>query len=111
MGTLQYQRVFRKQQKTSYKGLTPEQRRYVKAEEVRRITDKGLNDFYAHVPRFANGAVDWNALNEQQLDYFEEINKRHEKAINTMSRLEDNGLDGDYALNVFMQINTHSMSF
>lgn len=111
MGNLQYQRAFRQQQKTTYKGLTPEQKRYVKAEEERRITDKALGDFYAHAPRNNNGAVDWGALTEQQIDYFDEINKRHEKAVRTMSRLESNGLDGDYALNVFMQINTHSMSF
>lgn len=111
MGNLQYQRAFRQQQKTTYKSLTLEQKRYVKAEEERRITGKGLNDFYAHAPRFQNGAVDWQALTEQQLDYFEQINKRHERAIRTMSRLEDNGLDGDKILKVFMQINTHSMSF
>lgn len=111
MGNLQYQKAFRKQQKTTYKGLTPTQRRYAKAEEERRITDKGLADFYAHAPRSINGAVDWNALTEQQLDYFDEINKRHERAIKTMSQLEDNGLDGDYVLNIFMQINTRSMSF
>lgn len=36
MGSLQYQKAFRKQLKTTYKGLTQEQRRYVKAEEERR---------------------------------------------------------------------------
>lgn len=111
MGNLQYQKAFRKQLKTTYKGLTPEQKRYAKSEEERRITDKDLTDFYAHAPRLDSGAVDWQALTEQQLDYFEQLNKRHERAIRAMSRLEDNGLDGDYALNVFMQINTHSMSF
>lgn len=111
MGSLQYQKAFKKQLKTTYKCLTPEQKRYVKAEEERRITDKALSDFYAHAPRLQNGAVDWQSLTEQQLDYFEEINKRHEKSIRTMSRLEENGLDSDYTLNVFIQINTHSMSF
>lgn len=111
MGNLQYQRAFTKQLKTIYKGLTPKQKRYVKAEEERRITDKGLNDFYARAPRSLSGAVDWESLTEQQLDYFEQINKRHEKAIKTMSRLEDNGLDGDNTLKIFMQLNTHSMSF
>lgn len=111
MGNLQYQRAFNKQLKTTYKGLTPEQKRYVKAEEECRITDKGLNDFYAHTPRSENGAVAWEALTEQQLDYFQQLNRRHEKAVRTMSRLEEGGLDGDHALKVFMQINTHSMSF
>lgn len=111
MSSLQYQKAFRKQQKTKYKGLTPEQKQYIKAEEERRITDKGLNDFYAHAPRNNNGAVNWNALTEQQLDYFEQLNRQHNKAVRTMSRLEDGGLDGDYTLKIFMQINTHSMSF
>lgn len=111
MGTLQYQKAFRSQLKTTYKGLTPEQKRYVKAEEERRITDKGLNDFYAHAPRSHNGAVNWQALSEQQLDYFEQTNKRHERAIKTMSKLEDNGLDGEYTLEVFRQLNTRSASF
>lgn len=111
MNSLQYQRAFRKQQKTTYKGLTPEQKRYVKAEEERRQTDKALNDFYAHAPRLFNCAVDWNLLTEQDKDYFEQIYKRHEKAIKTMSRLESNGLDGDYTLNLFLQLNNHSVSF
>lgn len=111
MGNIQYQKAFRKQLKTTYKGLTPEQKRYMKAQEERQITDKALGDFYTHAPRTSNGAIDWNILTEQQLVYFEQINKRHEKAIKTISRLEDNGLDGDYTLKVFIQINTHSMSF
>lgn len=110
MGNIAYEKAFRKQLKTSYKGLSDNQRNYVKAKELFEQMDKGLSDFYTHCKRTAMGAADFQNMSEQELDLFEHLNKQKEKAMRTMSRLED-VIDVDLTLNIFRQINTHSMSF
>lgn len=110
MGSLTYQKAFRKQQKTSYKGLDENQRKYIKAKERFEQMDKSLNYFYSNCKRTELGAVDWGSLSEEELNNFEFENKEKDKALAIMSELET-VIDVEYTLNVFMQINIHSMSF
>ena len=110
MGTLAYQKAFRKQLKTRYKGLDKNQLKYIKAKEKFEQMDKALNYFYSHCKRLNNNAVDWSALTDKELDNFEFWNKEKDRALSTMSKLE-NIIDVDDTLTYFLQINTHSMSF
>lgn len=110
MGNLAYQRAFSKQQKKSYKGLTEEQRKYIKAKESYDLADKELNRFYSTVKRKESGSVDFDNMEEANLDLFEYLNKMQNKAYKTMNKLA-NIIDVDYTFNVYLQINTHSMSF
>lgn len=110
MGTLAYQVAFRKQMKTSYKGLNPKEKKYIKAKEKFEDMDKALNSFYAHCARTKTGAVDFENMSEEELNHFEYWNKEKEKAMRTMDNLE-NEIDVEYTLSVFLQINTHSVSF
>ena len=110
MGTLAYQRALKKQQKTLYKGLSNEQKKYVKAWETFLQMERELINFFARCKRKASGEVDWSSLTEEELDLYEWQNKSKDKALSIMSKLEDI-IDTNYTLNVFRQINTHSMSF
>jgi hypothetical protein len=110
MGNITYQKAFRKQQRKSYKGLTEEQKKYIKAKEFYELADKELNRFYSTAKRKDNGNVDFENMEEHDLDLFEHLNKSKDKAFRVMSKLEDI-IDIDYTLNMFLQINTHSMSF
>ena len=110
VGNLQYQKAYRKQQKTTYKGLTTEQKRYIKAKERYTEMDKALAWFYSRCKRTETGAVDWNVLTEREIDDFEFWNKEKDKAYRQMSRLAE-VIDTDLAETVFLQINTHSASF
>lgn len=110
MGNLTYQKAFRKQQKVSYKNLNENEKKYIKAKEKFEQMDKWLNYFYLHCRRLENGSVDWDNLTDEELDTFDFVSKEKEKALSKMSKLED-VIDVEYTLNVFMQTNTHSMSF
>ena len=110
MSSLAYQKAFRKQQKVSYKHLDENQKKYIKAKEKYEQMDKGLNHFYLHCKRLENGNVDWNSLTDEELDVFEFLNKEKDKAFAKMSKLESI-IDVEYTLNVFLQTNTHSISF
>ena len=110
MGTIAYQKAFRKQLKTSYKGLDYNQKKYIKAKEKFEQMDKALNYFYSHCKRLNNNAVDWSALTDKELDEFERWNKEKDRALAIMNSLE-NTIDVDATLSYFLQINTHSMSF
>lgn len=110
MGNLNYQKAFQKQQKVSYKNLDKNQIQYLKAKEKFEQMDKALNYFYKHCKRLESNAVNWSVLTEEELDMFEFWNKEKDKALVIMNKLEDI-IDVDYTLNVFRQINTHSMSF
>ena len=105
-----YERADARMRKTTYKGLTDAERRYIKAEEQRRQYEKELDRFYRNAPRI-NGAVDWQSMDVETLDYYDHIYKAHEKALAKLSKMEDAGIDGDRVKNIFMQINTHSASF
>lgn len=110
MGNLAYQKAFRKQQRVSYKNLNENEKKYIKAKEKFEQMDKWLNYFYSHCRRLENGSVDWDNLTDEELNTFDFVNKEKEKALSKMSKLED-VIDVEYTLNVFMQTNTHSMSF
>lgn len=110
MGNIAYQRAFNKQQKKSYKGLTEEQKKYIKAKEYYDLADKELNRFYSTCKRKESGSVDFENMEESELDLFEHLNKTKDKAYKTMSKISEI-IDTDYTLNIFMQLNTHSMSF
>ncbi len=110
MGSIQYQKAFRKQLKKSYKGLDKNQKKYIKLKEKYEQYDKALSDFYAHCKRLKNGAVDWGQLSDTEQDLFEYWNREKDSALRAMSRLETI-IDVDYTLRVYLQINTHSMSF
>lgn len=94
----------------SYKGLTDEEKKYIQLKEKFDIIDKDYNNFYKTAPRNHNGCVDWCQLSEKEMNYFDYLYKQHEKMLSKMSNLED-AIDVDYALNIFLQINTHSQSF
>lgn len=110
MGNITYQKAFKKQQKTSFANLDEKQIKYIKAKLRFEQLDKALTYFYSHCLRLENGAVDWNNLSNKELDYFEYVNKEKEKALRKMSKLEEQ-IDVEYTLTVFLQTNTHSMSF
>lgn len=110
MGSITYQKAFKKQQKISFANLDEKQRKYIKAKLRFEQLDKYLAWFYSTCKRLENGAVDWNSLSEKELDFFDNANKEKDKALRTMSKLEEQ-IDVDYTLSVFLQTNTHSMSF
>lgn len=105
-----YERADVRMRKITYKGLTDAEKKYIKAEELRRQYEKELDRFYRTAPRI-NGAVDWDSLDEKTLDCFDHIYKAHEKALAKLSIMEDAGIDGDRAKSIFCQLNTHSASF
>ena len=108
---IRYKKVCEKQNKRkSYKGLTEDEKKYIKIKEKYDLIDKDYNDFYKTAPRNSNGAVDWKKLSEKELDIFDYLYKQHEKLLKKLSDLEDK-IDVDNALNIFLQVNTHSQSF
>lgn len=110
VGNITYQKAYRKQQKKSYRGLTDNQRKYIKARERWDQMDKALSSFYSQAKRTETGVVDFEHMTDNELDTFDFWNKEKEKAMRTMDKLE-NIIDVNYTLNVFLQINMHSMSF
>lgn len=110
MGNLTYVKASMKQQKKTCKGLTKEQKDYIKAKEAFEQADKELGVFWRVAPRDENGAVDFKHLDETTLNWFDYIVKIKDKAMDRMHKLEEQ-IDVDYTLTVYQQINTHSMSF
>ena len=110
MGNITYQKAFRKQLRTSYKGLNTQQKAYIKAKEKYEQCDKFLSYFYSTCPRGKDGSVNWDIIPETDIDLFEQQEKEKNKAVAKMSKLEDI-IDVDYTLTLFLQSNTHSMSF
>lgn len=108
---LRYQKTYQKLNKKRYKGLTDEQKKYIKAKEAYEKSEKDMNDFWKTAPRCESGAVDWESMTDLQLDYFEEINKNHERNIKRISKLEESGIDVEYTLNLFRELNCNSVCF
>lgn len=108
---LRYAKTCQKLNKKRYKGLTDEQRRYIKAKEACEQSEKDMNEFWKFAPRSESGSVDWNRMSDSQLDYFEEINKTHKRNIKRISKLEENGIDVEYTLNLFRELNCNSVCF
>lgn len=107
---LRFVKADRKMHKTTYKGLTPEQKRYIKAKEKYHQFDKELSKFWRDCKRTENGQCDFEHMNEQELDYFDHIYKGAEKARKQMERLSKI-IDVESTENIFMQMNVHSYSF
>lgn len=108
---LRYAKTFQKLNKKRYKGLTDERKKYIKAKEAYEQSEKAMNDFWRTAPRSESGAVDWKSMTDSQLDCFEEINKTHEKNIKRISKIEENGIDVEYTLNLFRELNCNSVCF
>lgn len=106
-----YERADARMRKTTYKGLSDSERRYIKAVEAQRQFDKELSRFYRTAPRTVSGAVDWENMDEKTLDYFDHIYKGNEKALAKISKMEAAGIDGDRVKSIFLQLNTHSVCF
>ena len=109
--------VARRQLKSSYKGLTELERKFIKTNERLERADKdlnGKNGFYATCPRL-NGAVNWSVMSESELDYFELVNKKYESARKSLDKIiEKNNLsefDQQKIFRSYKQQNCHSASF
>lgn len=108
---LRYQKADTTWRKTSYRGLTSDQKKMVKLVEKHRLLEKDLNYFWANAPRQENDAVNWDAMSSTQLDYFDFLNKESEKVSSSIDRLEDKGIDQDATMEYFMQLNIKSVCF
>lgn len=108
---LRYEKTCQKLNKKRYNGLTDEQKKYIKAKEACEQSEKAMNDFWKNAPRSKYGAVDWKNMTDSQIDYFEQINKNHERNIKRISKLEESGIDIEYTLNLFRELNCNSVSF
>jgi hypothetical protein len=109
---LRYKKVCeRLDKKISYKGFTDDEVKLIKAHEKYKICERTLNDFWKTAPRKSNNSVDWETLSEQELDYFEHINKESEKTLKRISKLEDKGLNSDTVMYNFMLVNVKSVCF
>lgn len=108
---LRYVKTYKKLNRKRYKGLTDEQKKYIKAKEAYEQSEKDMNDFWKIAPRSETGAVDWNKLTKEQLDYFDELSKRHRRNIKKVSKLEDSGIDIEYTLLLFRELNCNSVCF
>lgn len=76
---LRYVKTCQKLNKKRYKGLTDRQKKYIKAREAYEQSERAMDDFWRTAPRSGSGAVGWESMTDSQLDYFEEINKNHER--------------------------------
>lgn len=109
---LRYQKVCQSQnKKIRYDGFSKDEITYLKTKDKYEQFERELNMFWKEAPRNENGAVDWDNMNDETLDYFEYINKQHEKLLNKMSKLEDKGIKVDSLLDMFNQLNCNSVSY
>lgn len=107
---LRFAKADSKLHKITYKGLTPEQKRYIKAREKYKQFDKELSRFWRNCKRTENGQCDFEHMSEQELDYFDYIYKGAEKARKQMEKLSEI-VDVESTESIFMQMNVHSYSF
>jgi hypothetical protein len=103
--------------KPSYTGLNELELKFIKASEKLEQADKDLNGrtgFYATCPRL-NGAVNWSAMSEREIEYFEFVNKKYESARRSFDRIVEkhnlSELDQQKIFNLYKQHNCHSASF
>lgn len=108
---LRYAKTCRKLNKERCKGLTDEQKKYIKSKEAYEQSEKAMNDFWKTALRTDSGAVGWESMTDSQLDYFGEINKIHERNIKRISKLEESGIGVEYTLNLFRELNCNSVCF
>lgn len=108
---LRYQKAYVRFNKKTYKGLTEDQKKMVKLTEQFNQLDKDLNYFWLTAPRNNNNSVCWDNCSDEQLNYFEHINKLKERTLKSINKLEDLGILQDDTMELFNQINTHSVCF
>jgi hypothetical protein len=96
--------------KTTYKGLTEQEVKYVKTVRQHQQIEKDLNYFYATCKRTETGQVDWDSMDDKELDYFDYIYKLSERLYKRKSNMEEK-FDGDKVMKSFLQINNRSISF
>jgi hypothetical protein len=98
--------------KVRYDGLLKDEVTYIKTVKKQEQSSKDLDNFYKTVKRNEVGAIDWDGMDETQLDYFDYIYKSNEKLLKKINKLEDTKIkDTDKVLNIFLQLNTNSQSF
>lgn len=79
--------------KPVYKHLTSKQKAIVKLKKRLERLDKdlhGYKGFYATCPRDSKGAVDWDNMTSEDLDYFERINKEYDKISAAYNKIDLN---------------------
>lgn len=109
---LRYKKVAERiNKKVRYDGLTKEQIKYIKTKQEYDNIEKSMNDFWRYAPRLKNNQVNWDNMTEQELGYFEYINGKQEKLFIRLNKLEEDGLDVDTTMNMFMMLNINSVSF
>lgn len=109
---LRYAKVSSSQnKKVRYDSLSKDEIKYIKTVNQQEQFSKELDDFYKVAKRNENGAIDWNNMNEEQLEYFDYIYKSNEKLLKKINKLEDIIIDTDRVLHAFLQLNIHSQSF
>lgn len=96
--------------KINYQGLNQLQVKYIKAVKEYERVNKDLDKFYTTCKRNSNGAVDWNSMNDNELDYFDYIYKKSEKLQKIISRYEEK-INGDETMRIFLELNCKSVSF
>jgi len=94
-----------------YDNLSKDEIKYIKTIKQQEQFSKELDDFYKVAKRNDIGAVDWDNMNEEQLEYFDYIYKNNEKSLKKINKLEDIIIDTDRVLHAFLQLNIHSQSF
>lgn len=100
------------EKKQSFKYLSKLEKEYVKIQLQYKQVEKELDRFWKNAPRIAStGAIDWDLLSASELDYFEMIYKKSCSLLAKMNRLEEKGVDSNYAMDIFNQVNNHSICF
>lgn len=109
---LRYKKVSERiNKKERYDGFNKDEIKAIKITKQYRQIDKELSRFWATALRKDNNNVDWDNMSEEQLDYFEHINKISERLLKTLSKLEEKGIDIDRVINMFNMINCNSVSY
>lgn len=96
----------------NYKHLNAEQKKIIKAIEEKELAEKelyGIKGFFAKAPR-KNGTVDWEQMTEKDLDIFDFIQKRFDKASKYLSKISDEKIEQAQILFKQTQFN-YSQSF
>lgn len=96
--------------KVRYDGFSKDEVSLIKTKKKLDQVNKDLNNFWVDAPR-KNGAVDWDNMSEETLDYFEFITKEQEKLSKKINKFEDKGFDLDSIMNLFKQLNIRSASY
>lgn len=108
---LRYQKADARWHKKYYKGLSEDEKKMVKLTEKHDKLEKDLGYFWSNAPRKNTGQVDWDNCTDEQLNYFEYINKKKESTLKAIIKLENKGIMQDNVMKLFMQINTKSVCF